>query len=1051
MKPFQLPAILLIVWAFLLPPNLPAQYNLTRTYTVEDGMPMTEVGRCLISRAGYLYLTTTTGHRLIFDGFAFREFSKGDVAQNPSDGQAIIEDRNGVWIMNGGNWYWYKEAEEMKIQVPSVKNWFLDEKEDCLVLENQEGMLQVFDPESRRFQPDSALSAQRAAHGRNLRYSQIAKFGKCWEVTAVPGQTGRVVYELDKKQGTRRRLSYFGKVQDFYPLSAEAQLANVFQGNSDLWQWKLYLYRDGRLAPLEGQDWKGRQRRFSNYLLSTAQGRVFLFGHPPPGIALADDEMEIWEVEPSGRVIFHARFLLPAVLSTSLPQPDAAGNFWLASQGGLVKVFPAFLGCFQSSPNMASGLHAISEDVQGNIWFGFYRHGFSKFDGVRIIPVAPSSIPFTHIMPGSWRDEEGWMYFFNESWYGFFKTNGRNWKGITGGGGDKKKLTGGYFHPVANGKKLAMGLYRNRGLGLMDYPFEPGKPIYYVDSTKGMELINVLTITEDRAQRIWFGRASQGLGVYDPKLDTAVTWLIDDKGGLGALSSLADARGNLWLGTSNGLAFLPNPEKFDYLHQNINGYARRLSLPETGGGIVTFMKEHRGFLFFGDNKGFGLLDLNSYYQNPENPRAHYFNTISHLPGGSSEQNAVFIDSKEHIWMGNDQGAIRLDMEQLGLDTSAIRLDTLFFLHGRNERSLATNGLLKLPRGQRNLSFHWSSSFDRQLTPNRWLSYRLILASGDTLQQSDYLLEPETYLGYIPPGNHRLEFTLYKDNQVMERRNIRLAIPKNLEETWWFWALVFGFLSLAGGSILWLVYTQKRQQQRYELATERLRREKEELQVQAITSSLNPHFLNNTLHLVQSRLRKDEIANQAIGKLAENIRAVFQKSREKKAFHSLLDEMKIVQNYLAIQNRRFDGRYEFILPTEDELMLHRHIMVPLMQVLIHAENGIERGLRNRRESTFLRIGLEDEGPDLKVTIEDDGIGYSNAKKKNLRGTRQGTKMLDSLHDIFNARNVRKIITSIEDNIYFDSQSGLSYGTRISILIPKQFNYELETHRSPGRGR
>ena len=144
MKPFQLPAILLIVWAFLLPPNLPAQYNLTRTYTVEDGMPMTEVGRCLISRAGYLYLTTTTGHRLIFDGFAFREFSKGDVAQNPSDGQAIIEDRNGVWIMNGGNWYWYKEAEEMKIQVPSVKNWFLDEKEDCLVLENQEGMLQVF-------------------------------------------------------------------------------------------------------------------------------------------------------------------------------------------------------------------------------------------------------------------------------------------------------------------------------------------------------------------------------------------------------------------------------------------------------------------------------------------------------------------------------------------------------------------------------------------------------------------------------------------------------------------------------------------------------------------------------------------------------------------------------------------------------------------------------------------------------------------------------------------------------------------------------------------
>ena len=137
--------------------------------------------------------------------------------------------------------------------------------------------------------------------------------------------------------------------------------------------------------------------------------------------------------------------------------------------------------------------------------------------------------------------------------------------------------------------------------------------------------------------------------------------------------------------------------------------------------------------------------------------------------------------------------------------------------------------------------------------------------------------------------------------------------------------------------------------------------------------------------------------------------------------------------------------------EEDLLHCRHIMVPLMQVLIHTENAIERGLRNRKESTFLRVALEDEGHHLKIVVEDDGIGYSNAIKRNIRGTQQGTRMLASLHEIFNARNVRKIISAIEDNIYINPHTGQGYGTRISILIPKQFNYELETDRGTGGGR
>ncbi len=832
-------ATLFIVWAFLSPFPLSAQYHLTRTYTVQDGLPFTEVSACLISKEGYLYLATNTGHRLIFDGFSFHEFSQGEAVRDFSASQKLFEDQYGVWMIVGESLYRYQGYEEARIKAPPIKNLFLDENAGRLILIDPENRFLAFNPDSRHFEPAPDMAGGRAAFDQSFQYNLITKFGKHWEIVVKPGSLQRFIYESGAGFKGRKEL-YFPKEASYaYPLSKEALLANLFQDIDNSVVVKTYVYRAGQATLLEGRDWMGRRRQFVNYRFSAFRDRVFLHGRPPPELALSSDDMEIWEVTPSGEAVFHARFHLSADLNTMRIQMDAAGNFWLPSQAGLVKVFPAFLGCFESNPNMAGGLHTINEDPMGDIWFGFYRHGFSKFDGDRIVRVPQS--PFTQIMPGTWRDEEGFMYFFNEVNYGFFKTNGREWKSFT----REERLTGGYFLPLANGKRLAMGLYSRAGLGLMDYPFEPGNPIQLADSRRGMGLVNIQTISEDRRQRLWLGKMGQGVSLYDPGADTAVTWEIQDRGGIEAISSLIDSRGNLWLGTSIGMAFLPNPESFDYLYQDINDHARRLALPETGGGIVTFLKEYRGFLFFGDNRGFGLLHLDTYYANPEGLRVHYFNTTNYLPGGSSEQNAILVDTKGNIWVGNDQGAIRLGLDRLALDTSTIHLDTLYFLHGRNERSEAADGRLELPRGQRNLAFHWRSTFDKQLTPNRWLSYRLILASGDTLQQSDYLLEQTTSLGYIPPGEHRLEFTLFKDNQVQEQRVVRLAIPKNLEDSWWFWALISGFVLLAAGSILWLVYTKKRQQQRFELAAERLRREKEELQVQAITSSLNPHFLNNT--------------------------------------------------------------------------------------------------------------------------------------------------------------------------------------------------------------
>lgn len=1042
--------LLILLWSALWNVSLLAQYNLTKIYTVKDGLPMTEISKCLISREGRLFFTTTTGRRLSYDGFVFKEFSKNQIIRKPSDNELIIEDIFGVWIVSGGSVYRYWQNEEISIETPLAKTCYYDESIDRLVLVTNHDEALLFNPESNRFELDTLLTARRKAYGKPRFYSRISKFGSSWEIVGYQGRRGVKVYAYNGEKSEKGASIYENEIYSFFPIGVQKHIGFLFPDLNQSVSFP-HLFDGKAWKPIKGLDWGGRERHFPNYQFFQSRGRMFMSGKPPPEAALSDKDVEVWEIDSLGRAYLYARFQISAATADLKLQMDAAGNFWLPAHSGLVKVFPAFLGCFETHPNMNGGLHVISEDAQGQIWFGFYRHGFAVFDGDRIKAAPAKAAQFRHIMPGSWRDDQGFMYFFKENDYGFFKTNGPNWKFYhTRTIHNKNRFTGYFFHPLSN-QKLAMGLFDNLGIGLMNAPYEPGNPVQYINKEKGMLLKNVLTLAEDHNQRIWFGRASQGVGVYDPRLDTAVTWLIENQKGIGALSSLIDSKGYLWLGTGQGLAFLENPHKFNFLKYNVNDSIQTLSRLEAGDGLVTFMKEYKGYLCFGNNIGFGLLDLDSFYRNHLQPRVHFFNTINYLSGGASEQNAVIVDRNQNIWMGNDQGAIRLNLDRLRLDTSRIYFDSLWFFHGANDQSKLKGKTLKLPRGRRNLSFKWHSRFDKQLRPNRWLAYQLILSGKDTLKSDNYVVNDKVALGYIPPGKHRLILTLYKNNKIAEEKNIQLIIPKNLEDVWWFWASISGFLLLAGASILWLVYQNKRQQQRFELETEKLKREKEAFQIQAVTSSLNPHFLNNTLHWVQAKVRKDAVARLIIGNLAENIRIVFRLSRNKAAFHSLLDEMKLVENYLTIQTKRFGDRYQFILPSEEELLRYRHIMVPLMQIQIHAENAVEWGLRNRKESTYLSIALEYENQYLKITVEDDGLGYSNAIRMKKSGTRQGTKMLKDLQKLFNAYNEEKIISRLEDGIYFNARNGSSYGTRIIILIPKRYNYEIAADKSGGRRR
>ena len=222
-----------------------------------------------------------------------------------------------------------------------------------------------------------------------------------------------------------------------------------------------------------------------------------------------------------------------------------------------------------------------------------------------------------------------------------------------------------------------------------------------------------------------------------------------------------------------------------------------------------------------------------------------------------------------------------------------------------------------------------------------------------------------------------------------------------------------------------------------------------MQIQAIISSFTPHFINNSLQWIQGRYRKDKIFVRVIDRLSKNMRIVFARTKSGESHHNLAEELLLIQNYLTIQQARFDDTLDIDFPIEIQTNKYGNYKVLMMQLLVHVENAIEHGFKCRVGANKIVIQMEETEVGLHIKIIDDGGGREAAAKMKLSGTQQGTKMLKALQKIFNAQNELEMKSYYEDNIYFDPYEQVHYGTCVNIIIPKNYHYDLKINTNLDR--
>jgi hypothetical protein len=1008
--------------------NAGAQQAYQYTYTIDDGLLSAEGVSLSFAQNGELWLKYSNAEFLSrFDGINWMHYSLSELGL-PLGISYLTEDQNGIWFFNhtpdflllacltkSGQWKKF-DFNGQYFDFPDLTTGemqFLDDKyyvyrydagKNSFVRSNSP-VIRL--PENETIYWLINLNGTLIVYTKNSQNKTISTYyGE--KLTKIPEFSNNLLY-INYVKNTEVRGSITIDNQLYWYAGHQKKPLDIFLPNG----------RKGRLVDRAFLNKGGKVT-----LLSLANGLVI---QDP-----TDESLYLYELDSLGNAHLHLSQLRHDYYKSSF-SIDRQGNWWYGTSNGLVRTDNSQINFSEQNKEMVNGLHAIGEDSKGRIWMGGYNGlgGFSVFDGTSLHHQSFSDAALP-ILPGFLKSKSGTMYFFAET-TGLNAIKEDQFLPVTGIG----RLVGYYFLQLSNGK-IAMGL-TDKGLGIASENKGNIDTVRLIGKDKGMLLDNVLTVAEDQVGRLWVGRSSQGIALYDPQRDTAITWLRSSgqSKSIGTMSSCIDEKGTLWLGANKGLYRLEQAHQFDYLHNNLFDHIQEVPLPGQDSSMVNFLKNTTDYLVFGTAVGVYFYDKKYSGSRPRIFSLRYGKDIN---GGGSEQNTVLQDSKGFLWVGSQQGATRIDLSLLKFDTSATVIRLVKFQAGDITVGVDGYQLGKIPSDKRNIRFWFSPSGNTLLKDNLYYDIAIVNGHGDTLFSRISVVEKTGQVDYLPQGDYTLYITAYKNNVISGTAAFQFVIPMLLGENPWFWLILTTLLLSIPFLWFWFHNRQQKLLLLHQVAFEQSKRERDGLKIQVLSNFFNPHFINNALHWVQSKYRKDSETAVIVGRLAENVDILFSNTQSGKAFHSLGQELEIVKNYLKIQQVRFGRDLSTHLSLPEDPKVLNSVMIPSMLLQIHAENAIEKGIRNRKDACRFSIIAEDLIKGFRISIEDDGRGRGAETDEQTSHRRSSTLIMEDLIALLNTYNRENITVRYEDFI-FREPSGVAYGTRVIIYIPKDYQYEF----------
>lgn len=1007
-------------------------------FTTVNGLSHNEVHALLRDRQGFLWVGTANGLNR-FDGYSFTNFLPQRDKSNSISGAAIsslAEDSKGnIWIAHFNGLEVYDPIRDTFILQSPVQdtqyfNWafvhgsklFIDKK-DRVVVVNETADLIVLDSKTgthRFFRPPPVAPEQRPPFNRTLEGNYLYGITRKSDTEAW----------VTSSHGTFSFNTETGEFQ-FYPMPDCECTTNTGFLFADtirnlLWfscfEDNLHYSFDYKTGKTRQWDIPADQPLISGLGIATTDAHHIWFS----SLGVLDTRTEKFTK------VSHISKDYHSVLDGSVAALycDRDGILWVATTSGLSKLDPnlqafgyAHVAAHPEEKYDNSIFEVYTEaDYKTAYITSFYESGLYIYDfQTGQSSVIPSTIerPLDN-MTRIYKDSYGitWLVAYSHIYQVDFNTMQFNSIPLP-------PLQEGSNRVITDMAEDTDGnlWFTKWRAGILFFDRQRNE-LRYIENPKLNTRLGFYVTASPNGEEIWISTIGDGVLGYNIRtkeilvLDTLVA-KGTDLDILQTQGAVVDAANNLWIATGKGLA-RRTPDGAVRIFASIDGF------PTDAFESIT--KDLKGMIWVTTASGVSSIDPKTFeIRNYDERHGLKVKGILHR---------ISVSPIGELFIGVRQGFIRFHPDSIKIDQRAPNvLITSFKVNDKEYKDKNGRGIYQSTlflRPDENFFSIEFAALNFTLPEDNVYYYQL---EG---MDEDWKIAGKNrtvYYTKVPPGRYKFRLKAKNKDGIWSEYETSLSIQVNAPfwQTSWFLALIG--IGIAG--MIFLSYQYHTQQiRRQERMKAEFDKKLAEVEMTALRSQMNPHFLFNCLNSINRFIQCNEpdAASAYLTKFSRLVRLVLDNSRTNTV--TLRDELEALRLYLELESMRFVNRFKYVIDVSPALD-KTSIDVPPMLIQPYVENAIWHGLMHKESddcTLFLRI-FADDNNQLIIEIEDNGIGRDAARELKSKSATlhksHGMKVTAERIDIINEMYQTKATVHIEDLVYPDGQPA---GTKVRLSLP-----------------
>lgn len=208
----------------------------------------------------------------------------------------------------------------------------------------------------------------------------------------------------------------------------------------------------------------------------------------------------------------------------------------------------------------------------------------------------------------------------------------------------------------------------------------------------------------------------------------------------------------------------------------------------------------------------------------------------------------------------------------------------------------------------------------------------------------------------------------------------------------------------------------------------------ETEYQMLLQQINPHFLYNTLELINGLILSGE-REQAV-RVCETLGQIFRYNLKRDKWVQVQEELDYIKQYLLIMKckvRNLSVYYEV-----EAGVVKKKILKSVLQPLV--ENSIRHGLVKQYQDSCITVMIENLEEGIGVMIMDNGVGISGERMKALKmdidRIRENPVQKSESSAHIGVLNVfQRLYLEYGERMHFNISAREGAGTKIQIVLPE----------------